>query len=87
MSAFEGVSPAVSVAATSIHHMHPDVTSYEALVSDLSLWVLDNEGVAEDLLQIESFGERVWWLMGVGFKIVREHRSEYEKHRSESRRG
>jgi len=82
--AFTAISPAIRLAAQAVWHQHPDVTSEEALVSDLSLWVLDNPGTAQDLAEIESVGERVWWLQAVGYRIIREHLAEFEIHRGDT---
>jgi hypothetical protein len=52
----------------------------EQLVSDVTLLILE-EGLADALLDLEYPAERIWWIQGVGYRIIRDHLAEYEQHR------
>ena len=80
--AFTAITPAIAAAAAALWYQRPDVASREALVSDLSLRILDR-GLSEDLAAIEQVGERVWWIQGMGYQLLREYIAEFEQHKGE----
>lgn len=71
------LSPEIQAAAATVAFFHPEYCPAESLVADISLWIMDND-VLEDLLSFELFGERVWWLMAVGLRLVKAGMTEYE---------
>lgn len=75
--ALEELGSAIQAAAATVAFFHPEYCSAEQLVCDITIWCLDND-VFPDIQTMELFGERVWWLMAIGLKIVKAGLNEYE---------
>jgi len=73
----EELSPAIQAAAATVCFFEPGYCAPELLVADITLWCLDHS-VLEDVASMELFGERVWWLMAVGLRLVKAGLHEYE---------
>jgi hypothetical protein len=81
LDAVEVLSSDIVSACAGVADRYPGVMGTDQLVSDTTLRILD-EGLTVDLLDHEYPGERVWWIQGIAYRIVREHLAEYEHHRS-----
>ena len=74
----EDLSPAIQAAAATVAFLHPGYAHPESLVADITIWCLDND-VLEDIRSYGMFGDRVWWLMAVGLRLVKAGMAEYEQ--------
>lgn len=81
LDAVEVLSSDIVSACDGVATRYPGVMTTDQLVSDTTLRILD-EGLTADLLDHEYPGERIWWIQGIAYRIVREHLAEYEHHRS-----
>lgn len=80
LNAVEILTPDIVHACNGVIDRYPGVMTSDQLVSDTTLRILD-EGLTTDLLDHEYPGERVWWIQGIAYRIVREHLAEFEQHR------
>jgi hypothetical protein len=80
LDAVEVLSSDITLACAGVAERYPGVMTTDQLVSDTTLRILD-EGLTADLLDHEYPGERVWWIQGIAYRIVRDHLAEYDHHR------
>lgn len=74
----EDLSPAIQAAAATVAFFHPEYADPESLVADITIWCMDHD-VLEDIRSYELFGERVWWLMAIGLRLVKAGMHEYQQ--------
>ena len=80
LNVIEVLTSDISAAAHGCLDRYPGVMHPEQLKCDIALRILD-EGLGRDLLDHEYPGERIWWIQGIGYRIIREHLAEFEQHR------
>lgn len=75
----EELSSAIQAAAATVCFYQPGYCSSELMVADITLWCLDHE-VLEDIVELPTFAERVWWFMAVGIRLIKDGLHEYNTH-------
>lgn len=80
LNVIEVLSPDIASAAAGCLDRYPGVMHVEQLKCDIALRILDH-GLGRDLLDHEYPGERIWWIQGIGYRIIRETLAEYDQHR------